>query len=398
MADATADQQRNQVIGLGVLALLVGALIFCYWNSLSATATYWDNPKYSHGYLVPLFTLLLLWLRNETSNNQPLSEIAYSMRNPLALFSGSASGANLNNSISALGMLVAIVGVAVGSAAAFLASKDPTGAHAALTSNLWLVAVECTVIGVLFLINYPIDFANVKLDARLAGLLLLVAGLGIRLLTTHFPNMTPEMESFVPALAGLFLLVGGWKVLKWAGPAIAFLVFMYPLPTFLDNKLLAPLQRIATIVSTYALQTLGLPTYREGNTIHIGELHLGVVDACSGLRMLTIFVALAVAIILVTDRPIWERIIIVLSAVPIALTVNIVRITVTGVLHLTAGSELANKVFHDLAGWVMMPMALGLLYIEFQLLTHLMLDDGPAGPLPVGIALRPMPQRTTTSA
>ena len=397
MANASADQQRNQVIGLGVLALLVGALIFCYWNSLTATAGFWDNPKYSHGYLVPLFTLLLLWLRNENSNNQPLSEIAYSMRNPMALLNGSGSDGNLSSAISGLGMMVTIVGIVVGCAAAFISSKDPTGAQGVLTSNLWLVSVLCTVIGVLMLINYPINFGNVKLDARLAGFVLLAAGLGIRLLTTHFPNMTPEMGSFVPALAGVFLMVGGWMVLKWAGPAIAFLVFMYPLPSFLDNGLLAPLQRIATIASTYALQTLGLPTYREGNVIYVGELKLGVVDACSGLRMLTIFVALAVAIILVTDRPIWERIIIVLSAVPIALAVNIVRITVTGVLHLTAGSELADKVFHDLAGWVMMPMALGLLYVEFQLLTHLMVDDGPAGPLPVGIAPRAMAQRTTSA-
>ena len=99
--------------------------------------------------------------------------------------------------------------------------------------------------------------------------------------------------------------------------------------------------------------------------------------------MLTIFVALAVAITLVTDRPMWERMVIVLSAVPIALAVNVVRITVTGILHLTAGPELADMVFHDLAGWFMMPMALGLLYVEFQILSHLLIEEGDAGPLQV---------------
>jgi exosortase len=158
---------------------------------------------------------------------------------------------------------------------------------------------------------------------------------------------------------------------------------MFPLPSFLDTGLLAPLQRIATMASTYTLQTLGIPSYSEGNRIVIGEIQLGVVEACSGLRMLTIFVALAVAITLVTDRPLWERIVIVLSAVPIALAVNIARITVTGILHLTVGPELADMDFHDLAGWFMMPMALGFLYVEFQILSHLLIDESDAGPLQV---------------
>ena len=111
------------------------------------------------------------------------------------------------------------------------------------------------------------------------------------------------MDSFVPAVVGVFLLVGGWKTIRWAGPAIAFLIFMFPLPGFLDARLLAPLQKVATLSSTYLLQTMGIPSYSEGNRIVIGEVQLGVVEACSGLRMLTIFVALAVAITLVTDRP-----------------------------------------------------------------------------------------------
>jgi exosortase/archaeosortase family protein len=103
--------------------------------------------------------------------------------------------------------------------------------------------------------------------------------------------------------------------------------------------------------------------------------------------MLTIFVALAVAITLVTDRPMWERLVIVASAVPIAVLVNIIRITITGVLHLTVGTEVADKVFHDLAGWVMMPMALGFMYVEFQILSNLVIDEGPTGPVRFGMGV-----------
>src|SRR5262249_8698964 len=55
-------------------------------------------------------------------------------------------------------------------------------------------------------------------------------------------------------------------------------------------------------------------------------------------------------------------------AVPIAVLSNVTRITVTGVLHKVAGGEVADYVFHDLAGWLMMPLALGLLWLEMRLL------------------------------
>jgi len=114
------------------------------------------------------------------------------------------------------------------------------------------------------------------------------------------------MYTMVPALLGVFLLAGGWGTFRWAWAPVAFLIFMYPCRTRRPAYLLGPLQTLATMVSTYALQTLGLDAYREGNQIVLGDMHLGVVDACSGLRMLTIFVALSVALALVGEREWWE--------------------------------------------------------------------------------------------
>ena len=374
---ASGDQASVRTMSSVALALLVAALVFGYWNSLMSTANFWENPKYSHGYLVPLFTLVLLWLRKDFKAG-PLSQVSI-----------------IGAGIAGVGLVLGLIALGLGQSEGFeaLAISLPFGIQLDLIGTLWLLAIEFGVVGILLFIDQPMDFTQVPTSARVGGLALLLAGLGIRLLSTYFPNLTPEMASFVPSVAGVFLMIGGWKTLRWSGPAIAFLLFMFPLPSFLDRGLLAPLQRIATIASTYCLQTIGLPTFNQGNTIFIGELQLGVVDACSGLRMLTIFIALAVAITLVTDRPIWERLVIVLSAIPIALVVNIIRITVTGICHVTLGPELANKIFHELAGWVMMPMALGLMYIEFQVLSHLMIDDGPAGPLPIGIGGTRSPER-----
>ena len=61
-----------------------------------------------------------------------------------------------------------------------------------------------------------------------------------------------------------------------------------------------------TTASTFALQTLGLPAVAEGNVILLNDVRLGVVEACSGLRMLVIFFALSTAVALLMRRPLWE--------------------------------------------------------------------------------------------
>jgi exosortase len=290
----TLKNNSDQVVPWAILVGLLGVLLAAFWNELDSRGAmqFWNNPKYSHGWLVPIFTVILLWMRYE-------------------------------------------------------------------------------------------PFGVVTSLERWAGFVLLAGGIGIRMTATHFSSHVFEMMSFVPSVAGVFLLMGGWKMLRWAGPAVAFLIFMFPLPSFLDTQLLSPLQRLATRSSTFVLQTLGLPSYSEGNVIYIGEMQLGVVEACSGLRMLTIFIALSFAIVLVTDRPLWERVIIVMSSIPIALVSNIVRIVVTALLYQAVGAEWVDRVFHDLDGWLMMPFALGLLYVEFQILSHLVIDEGEAGPLQV---------------
>jgi exosortase/archaeosortase family protein len=97
--------------------------------------------------------------------------------------------------------------------------------------------------------------------------------------------------------------------------------------------------------------------------------------------MLVIFFALATGLCLVIKRPLWERGVIVASAVPIALVVNLARITATGVMYEVASDDWAHAVFHDLAGWLMMPLALGLLGLELLVLKNLFLPAPSAEPI-----------------
>jgi exosortase len=277
-------RQFDQAVPLVAVTLFTGMLVYSYWPGLLNAKASWSNPQYSHGWIVPLCTLaLLFWWRKPVEPVTP--------------------------------------------------------------------------------------------SARLAGLVLLTGSFLTRLICAHFRIITIDMYTFVPAVAGIVLLAGGWSMFRWAWAPIATLFFMFPLPDEATRYLLGPLQTLATMVSTYALQTLGFDAYREGNKIILGESQvLGVVDACAGLRMLTIFVWLALMIVLVSGGEWWENLIIAASAIPIALVVNSTRITVTGVMY-TIDAAMAEKIFHDWAGYFMMPMALGLLFFVQWLLAKLVVTE-----------------------
>ena len=193
----------------------------------------------------------------------------------------------------------------------------------------------------------------------------------MRFASAYLQYQLIDPVSLVPCLAGLTLLTLGWAGLRWAWPAILYLVFMVPLPGFLASLMSQPLQMIGATTSTYFLQTLGIPAVARGTVIGLSHSDLGVEEACSGLRMLMLFLAVCTAAALVMHRDPWQRVILVISAAPIAVIANVLRITITGVLYETSGPEWAEMVFHDLAGWLMMPLAVVLSWLEMGLLAML---------------------------
>jgi exosortase len=209
------------------------------------------------------------------------------------------------------------------------------------------------------------------------GIPLLLLGALMYLAGTYYFLTWVYSVSLLPMLVGLAVALGGWKALAWSGPSIAFLLFMIPLPGRLEGMLAAPLQRIATVASTYALQTIGIPALATGNVILLSESELGVVEACSGLRMLVVFIALSVAIGLVIQPSWWRRVLLILSTIPVALIANITRITATGILQETVGSEAAHAVYHDVAGWLMIVLGLVLLSLELRLASRLVVITEP---------------------
>ncbi len=209
------------------------------------------------------------------------------------------------------------------------------------------------------------------------GLLLMAAAAAL-FLTAGVTNKGKEWlqgASLVLATGGGVLLLGGWAALKWAWPAVAFLGFMFPLPYNVEHALGWQLQKLAAVGGTFGLQSLGYPAYLEGVIITVREHALGVERACSGLSMMLTFLAMATAIAILSPRPWLDRAIVVASAVPVAVAANVLRIVATGVVYVEVGPELGEKVFHDFAGWLMMPVALAMIWVELRVLDWVLITD-----------------------
>jgi exosortase len=200
----------------------------------------------------------------------------------------------------------------------------------------------------------------------------------IRWATVYF-NYALDLYSLFPFLVGLALFVGGWKALRWAWPAIAFLIFMIPLPGFLAVMLSLPLQRIAARISLYCLQTMGVPALIPGglgNVIQLSDPNnsLDVARACSGLRMLMLFFAICVGAALLIRATWWEKILLILAALPIAVISNVMRITTTGLLMELVSPKVGHW-FHEYCGFAMMIPALLMLFGAFWVWNRLLIEE-----------------------
>lgn len=212
--------------------------------------------------------------------------------------------------------------------------------------------------------------------------LLLAATLAVRALAYERSYQWVENATIVPAVASLMFALGGWPLLSAGWPAAFFLLFMLPLPASINNTLSLQLQHLATVGSVFTMQLLGILALPDGNRIVLpyapeGSRVLEVARACNGLSMLMTLAAVVTATIFLIPLKNWKRVVIFLSAIPIALLCNIIRIVGTGWCYHVIEGEKAKKLAHDWSGLLlMMPLALILVFAAVLVLSWLEASDG----------------------
>lgn len=188
----------------------------------------------------------------------------------------------------------------------------------------------------------------------LFGLLQLVVG---RLGSEYFTMRS----SLVVALAGMILFFFGKRLFSRMLLPLGYLLFMVPLPYIIYDMIAFPLKLFVTRVSIAALKLMGVVVMREGNIIMLPFTTLEVADACSGIRSLISLLALAVAYAFFLKMTPARRVLLVLSAIPIAISANALRVIGTGLLAQYWGAKAAEGFFHEFAGMAVFVVAIVLL-------------------------------------
>jgi len=239
----------------------------------------------------------------------------------------------------------------------------------------------------LYFANLAAERGPVRVRGGVAlGASLLAGALLAKLATVVVVVGTLGDLALVAALAGLLALLAGSAALRRYGFAVGFLLFMVPLPVSLYATVAAPLQLWVSRAASAALNATGVPVLTEGNMMTLpGGVQMFVAEACSGLRQLTGFLALTAAVAYLCGRPAWYRAALVASAVPIALTANVARVTLTGEIMFFVNPAYASGAYHTLEGLLMLGFGLGLLRAECWVLdqvVELTRGDGAAPAAP----------------
>src|SRR6266853_4910851 len=154
-----------------------------------------------------------------------------------------------------------------------------------------------------------------------------------------------QRTSFLIALLGLLLVLGGTRLVRELVFPLLLLLFMIPIPSVIYNQITFPLQLFASQVAEFTLGLMGIPVLRDGNVLELASQKLSVVEACSGIRSLLSLSFLSLLYAYFFDNKVWMRWALLASTIPIAIAANSARVTLTGMIS-EYRADLAQGFFH----------------------------------------------------
>jgi exosortase len=200
----------------------------------------------------------------------------------------------------------------------------------------------------------------------------------------------------VITIFGVVLTLCGWQVMKTAWFPILFLICALPWPGLVYSKIALPLQNLAATVAVVVLNIFGAASEQVGTKIIIDRPFgpsrvLNVAEACAGMRSLMTFISVGGAVAFLSSRPLWQKIIITLSAVPIAIFCNVMRVAGQGLLDRYVSEQLSQSYAHQFVGLVMLVPAFFLILLVGWFLDKIFIEEvEEAEPTTVRAVKRPV--------
>jgi exosortase D (VPLPA-CTERM-specific) len=196
------------------------------------------------------------------------------------------------------------------------------------------------------------ELRNLKFAGSWYGLIVVAAGLGLRVIGYYSTMHTIERYAFLLVLYGLVLTLTGPAIFRRLWMPLAVLIFMVPLPISITQGLSLDLQLMSSALGVALIRLAGISVYLEGNIIDLGSYQLQVAEACSGLRYLFPLMTLAFLAAFMFRGPFWKRALIFVSSVPITILMNSLRIGFVGITVEMWGYRMAEGLLHDAEGWL----------------------------------------------
>jgi len=211
-------------------------------------------------------------------------------------------------------------------------------------------------------------------NARIAGAhgggVILAAALVIYLLALAGHVAVLQRTMIVFSLIGLVIFNFGGTVFKILAFPLLYLIFMVPVPVSIYTLVAFPLQLFATDVAHFLIQALSIPVLQEGNMLYFVQTQLEVAEACSGLRSMMAFIMLGALFAYLMQKSWPRRSVLILSAIPLAIVANIIRVTGTGILAHFYGGQVARGFLHEFSGLAVFAFGFILLLGEYMLLNR----------------------------
>lgn len=193
------------------------------------------------------------------------------------------------------------------------------------------------------------------------ALVLLFAGiLGAELYATRL--------SLLVSLSALVVYFLGFRALRLMLFPIGLMLLAVPIPSIIFNQVAFPMQLAASDLAASAIRALGIPALREGNLIELPRLKLQVVEACSGIRSLVALISLAAVYGYFLEPSRLKRVILLLSAFPVAVLANAVRVALTAVVADRRGPAAAEGFLHAFSGALVFAVAAAIIFLLHGLL------------------------------
>jgi exosortase len=213
--------------------------------------------------------------------------------------------------------------------------------------------------------------------------------------------------SMILTLFGVVLLLLGPGAMQRLFLPIAYLAFGVTVSERIMIEITFRLQIIAAeggwVILSLVGQLAGFTVDLRGNTLHVfpgggaRPIPLDVAEACSGMRMVIAFFALAGAVALVSCKHWWQRLALLLLAAPVAIFLNMIRVAVLGVLSLW-DRDLATGDVHMLIGTLLLVPGLGLFLLIMWALNKTVHDEAAPAAAPTPAPLEGSPPAARLAA